>query len=58
MFFPALSFTWAFVPQFVVFVLFLLCFVGAMLSSNNYKSEEQIKQEQEKQELEKQDHLQ
>ena len=50
MFIPSLSFTWAFVPQFVVFVLFLLCFVGAMLGSNNYKSESTVAVEEQKQE--------
>ena len=38
MFFPKLGFTAAFIPQFILFVLFALCFVGAMLGSNNYKS--------------------
>ena len=35
------SFAAVFVPQFIVFVLFLLCFVGAMFSSKNYKTEVQ-----------------
>ena len=38
MFFDA-PFVWVFVPQFIVFVLFLLCFMPAMISENNYKRE-------------------
>ncbi len=33
------EFVWVFVPQFIVFVLFLLCFMPAMISENNYKRE-------------------
>ena len=35
-----------FVPQFIVFVLFLLCFVGAMFSSKNYKTEAELAKQQ------------
>ncbi len=34
-----IEFVWVFVPQFIVFVLFLLCFMPAMISENNYKRE-------------------
>ncbi len=36
-----IEFVWVFVPQFIVFVLFLLCFMPAMISENNYKREPQ-----------------
>lgn len=41
-----LSFAAVFVPQFIVFVLFLLCFVGAMFSSKNYKTEAELAKQQ------------
>ena len=40
------SFAAVFVPQFIVFVLFLLCFVGAMFSSKNYKTEAELAKQQ------------
>ena len=43
-----------FVPQFIVFVLFLLCFVGAMFSSKNYKTEAKVEEQQPEQEVEEQ----
>ena len=43
------SFAAVFVPQFIVFVLFLLCFVGAMFSSKNYKTEVQQTNQQQQQ---------
>ncbi len=33
-----IQFVWSFVPQFILFVLFILCFIPAMLSENNYKT--------------------
>lgn len=44
------SFAAVFVPQFIVFVLFLLCFVGAIFSSNNYKTEAQLAQQKQQEE--------
>ena len=35
-----LEFSAIFVPQFVLFVLFALCFIPAVLSPNNYKKEQ------------------
>ena len=49
MIFPALSFAAVFVPQFVLLALYLVCFVPAILSDNNYKSVE-IKAEEKKEE--------
>lgn len=34
-----ISFAASFIPQFVLFVLYLICFVPAILSENNYKEE-------------------
>ena len=41
-------FTWVFVPQFILFVAYALCFVGAMFSENNYKSAKVENQEENK----------
>ena len=35
------SFVAVFLPQFLLFVLFVVCFIPAVLSENNYKSTEQ-----------------
>ena len=45
MIFPSLSFAGVFVPQFILFVLFLLCFVPAMLSENNYKQNDPVNED-------------
>ena len=47
-----LAFAAVFVPQFIVFALFLLCFVGAMFSSKNYKTEAQVTKQQPAEEVE------
>ena len=53
MIFPSLSFAAVFVPQFVLFVLFLLCFVPAMLSENNYKQNNQTSENKKEEDTQK-----
>lgn len=42
------SFAAVFIPQFILLVLFLLCFVPAILSENNYKTEQQKENQENK----------
>ena len=53
MIFSSLSFAAVFVPQFVLFVLFLLCFVPAMLSENNYKQNNPTSENKKEEDIQK-----